>query len=82
MTNRLDPQTQIAGLEHLTLGDFWSWAYSDVLNNRNRSIFAEFVVASALGLLITPRVEWDAVGHGKLRSMIDAVLEAAGASVP
>jgi hypothetical protein len=51
----------IAGLPGLSLGDFWSWAYSDVLNNRNRSILAEFLVASALGLLDTPRVEWDAV---------------------
>lgn len=51
----------ISGLPDLTLGDFWSWAYSDVLNNRNRSIFAEFLVASAFGVLDTPRVEWDAV---------------------
>lgn len=51
----------IPGLSGLTVGDFWSWAYSDILNNVVRSTFAEFLVASALGLLDTPRVEWDAV---------------------
>lgn len=41
--------------------DFWSWAYSDILSNRNRAIFAEFLVANALGLTEKPRTEWDAV---------------------
>lgn len=39
--------------------DFWQWAYSDILSNRNRSIFAEFLVGSALGVLEKPRLEWD-----------------------
>ena len=42
------------------MGDFWQWAYSDVLSNRNRSIFAEFIVGTALGAVDSPRVEWDA----------------------
>ncbi len=25
----------------LTVGDFWSWAYSDILNNTDRERFAE-----------------------------------------
>ena len=58
---KLNPGQTILGLNGLTLGDFWSWAYSDVLNNRNRSILAEFIVGSALGVLDTPRIEWDAV---------------------
>ncbi len=33
---------------------------SDLLSNRNRSIFAEFLVGAALGVLDKPRVEWDA----------------------
>ncbi len=45
----------------MTISDFWSWAYSDVLVNTNRSVFAEFLVGSALGVLDKPRVEWDAV---------------------
>ena len=44
-----------------TVGDFWSWAYSDILNNTDRAVFAEFVVGSALGVTDAPRVEWDAV---------------------
>ncbi len=42
-----------------TLGDFWSWAYSDVLNNRNRGIFAEFMVVKLLGAKDETRIEWD-----------------------
>ncbi|MFA5366783.1 MAG: hypothetical protein WC333_02795 [Dehalococcoidia bacterium] len=42
-----------------TLLDFWSWAFSDVLNNTTRGIVAEFVVATALGIDVKkPRVEW------------------------
>ena len=26
------------------MGDFWQGAYSNILSNRNRSIFAEFIV--------------------------------------
>jgi hypothetical protein len=51
----------IEGLDGLTLGDFWAWGFSDVLNNRLRSLFAEFLVGHALGLLDTPRIEWDSV---------------------
>ena len=58
---KLGPDQRIVELGDRTLGDFWSWAYSDVLSNRNRSIFAEFLVASALGVLDSPRIEWDSV---------------------
>lgn len=51
---------QVTGT-NLTIGDFWQWAYSDVLSNRNRAIFAEFLVGAALGALDGIRVEWDAV---------------------
>lgn len=54
----LQPDEPVLGLP-VTVGDFWRWAYSDILCNRNRSIFAEFIVASALGVADTPRVEWD-----------------------
>ena len=49
----------IPGLEKTTIGDFWSWAYSDIFMNSNRGVFAEFLVGTALGALIQPRVEWD-----------------------
>jgi hypothetical protein len=57
----LQPDQTIPGLNGSTVGDFWRWAYSDVLSNRNRSIFAEFITAVAIGAVDHPRVEWDAV---------------------
>jgi hypothetical protein len=57
---RLNHDKEIKGLDGLTVGDFWSWAYSDIMGNLNRSVFAEFVVASALGIQDKCRVEWDA----------------------
>jgi hypothetical protein len=56
---RRTPDEPIVGLSDLTLGDFWSWAYSDLLTNATRSVFGEFLVAVALGLTDTPRVAWD-----------------------
>lgn len=58
---KLAPDYPILGLPDCTVSDFWSWAYSDILSNRNRSIFAEFLVAHALGVTNRLRVEWDAV---------------------
>jgi len=58
---KLANTTPIPGIPYLTISDFWSWAYSDVLVNTNRSVFAEFLVGSALGVLDKPRIEWDAV---------------------
>lgn len=54
---KLDPSTPIVHMGDLTLGDFWSWAYSDLLSNGNRSVFAEFIVGIALGATATPRRE-------------------------
>lgn len=34
----------------LTMTDFWRWAYSDLLNNIPRSVLAEYIVASSLGI--------------------------------
>lgn len=43
-----------------TLGEFWRWALSDLLNNRNRGVLAEFIVAKLLEIPLThPRIEWD-----------------------
>lgn len=52
---------RIPGLDGCTMVDFWRWAMSDILSNGNRSVFAEFLVGTALGCLQGPRVEWDAV---------------------
>ena len=39
--------------------DFWRWAGSDLLNNAQRGILAEYLVAQALGASDGVRVEWD-----------------------
>jgi len=41
-----------------TLCDYWSWRSSLLLDNTERGILAEFLIASALHLHITPRREW------------------------
>jgi hypothetical protein len=41
------------------LVDFWRWSASDLLSNATRGVFAEFIVASALGLVDNVRSEWD-----------------------
>jgi hypothetical protein len=38
---------------------FWEWAYGDLLSNTNRGVLAEYIVATALGIHNTKRVEWD-----------------------
>ena len=44
----------------LRLRDFWSWGFSDLLDNTLRGSYAEFLVASALGIDLTePRVNWE-----------------------
>lgn len=42
-----------------TLGDFWSWYASDLVTNSLRGVLAEFIVAMALGLNTSTRLEWD-----------------------
>ena len=60
--------TRKDGSECLHLGDlqlphdvlaFWRWSSSDLLSNAIRGVFAEFIVACALGAdLEDPRREW------------------------
>ena len=42
-----------------TLQDFCSWAYSDLISNTERGVFAEFLVACALGINHKTRISWD-----------------------
>ena len=42
-----------------TLLDFWRWSASDLVNNALRGKLAEYIVAQALDLTDTLRVEWD-----------------------
>ncbi len=41
-----------------SFGHFWQWAYSDIMSNGNRSVFAEFIVGAALCVVDRPRREW------------------------
>lgn len=41
-----------------TLFDYWQWSGSDLLSNTQRGVIAEFLVAKALGVANTPRLEW------------------------
>lgn len=56
---KLSADTKISGTNYSVV-DFWSWGFSDLLMNSLRGIFAEFLVGSALGILQSPRIEWDA----------------------
>jgi len=39
--------------------DFWSWSHSDLLNNTQRGVLAEFLVRQALGITLELRADWD-----------------------
>lgn len=39
--------------------DFQAWAYDDLLTNTTRGVLAEYIVAKALGVHNTKRLEWD-----------------------
>jgi hypothetical protein len=54
----LSPGSELPGTE-VVLGDFWQWAYSDVLSNATRGTFGEYLVATALEAATQPRIEWD-----------------------
>lgn len=45
---RLDGSEKI-GETGSRIGDFWSWAFSDLRSNTERGVFAEFLVARAVG---------------------------------
>jgi hypothetical protein len=42
-----------------TIGDFWAWAYSDLLTNIPRAVFAEWLVGSALDAVDGIRPSWE-----------------------
>lgn len=45
----------------ITIKDFWSWAYSDLLNNTFRGVLAEFLVYSSMSNIVPPtqmRIDW------------------------
>ncbi|WP_419922543.1 hypothetical protein [Candidatus Poriferisodalis sp.] len=60
----------------LDIESFRRWALGDLTDNRNRGIFAEWLVGQALGAIdvAQPRREWDAVDleYGSLRIEVKA----------
>lgn len=42
-----------------TVTDYWKWAHSDLMDNTERGIYAEFLVAKAVGDSRSHRVNWD-----------------------
>ena len=62
---RLDPNERLtrAGKQladpSATVGDFWSWAFSDLRQNSVRGHLAEYIVAKALSVILDVRSAWD-----------------------
>ena len=46
-------------MTHLNKQEFHAWAYDDLLTNTTRGVLAEYIVATALGVHDTRRLEWD-----------------------
>ena len=61
------PQKKLTGEETLlsdsrqisSVLDYWRWAHSDILDNTERGILAEYIVAYSLELTDKIRTEWD-----------------------
>jgi hypothetical protein len=47
-------------IKNRTLSDFWQWAYSDLMQNIERGVLAEYIVAILLGVNDQPRIPWTA----------------------
>lgn len=57
--NKLTGSEIIKGFNDLRVLDFWQWAYSDMLSNAERGVFAEWLVSKALSANSGIRTEWD-----------------------
>jgi hypothetical protein len=44
-----EPLTASGEPAGVTVADFWGWSRSDLLDNTERGVLAEFIVATALG---------------------------------
>jgi hypothetical protein len=60
--SRLDPLTRFRGgpeyANMRTISDFWQWAYSDLMQNVERAVLAEYIVATLLGVDKELRIPW------------------------
>lgn len=55
----LEPLIDSTGKEVSKLSDFWQWAYSNLIDNAQRGVLAEYIVACALNIQRNPRINWD-----------------------
>lgn len=46
-------------MTRLSKQGFWEWAYDSLFTNTTRGVLAEYIVATALGICDTKRVEWN-----------------------
>ena len=49
---------RLLGTADKTVLDYWRWAHSDVLENVQRGVFAEYLVAAALDITGAARIGW------------------------
>lgn len=54
-----EPFLDASGSPFSSLASFWSWAYSDLMDNTQRGMIAEYLVACALGIQNVPRISWN-----------------------
>lgn len=58
-SSRKSGEEKINGIGDTKLLEFWQWAFSNVMSNAERGVFAEWLVAKAVGAADKTRVEWD-----------------------
>jgi len=61
-SRKLSPTTHFKGnsekiIRH-SVGDYWQWAYSDLMQNIERGVLAEYIVAVLLDIDEKPRTPW------------------------
>ncbi|WP_027396900.1 hypothetical protein [Anaerovibrio lipolyticus] len=54
-----EPIMDNSGRKVSIVRDYWAWAYSSLIGNTERGRFAEYLVATALGVNHGVRSEWD-----------------------
>lgn len=54
-----NPLTGTEPLANTTLSTFWSWAHSNLMDNAERGILAEYFVHLAVGGISSTRTNWD-----------------------
>jgi hypothetical protein len=63
-----------------TIGEFWSWAFSDLKENTTRGVLAEYLVAKALGLPMDSKAAWepydlDSIGGSRIEVKASGYLQ-------